>query len=899
MNTSRKIFGLIALVGVLVGMLGYFLLNHSQSIIKERIAGEIQHLTESTLESVNRILFMRGEELQILAHSLPIMEMVEQSNREFDALPDRDAFIRQMDKDWLAGQDTRAVRTLLNNPLSRTFTEKRRFLQKKYGVEVFNEIFATNRYGALIAASPRTTDYYQADESWYREALKSEDDVYVEDIAFDESTNSFSTTVAVRLRDDENRFVGMIKAGLHIVVIRNLLDQFKKEEPIQSLNYFLVDGKGAVILSSLASAIEGGKSPARIHPFGKDLSSWEPVSRVLAGENGYYFQEEGGQTSLITYQRSRKFENVSGLRWSLILQMDAKEVLEPVSVLRVGLGSIWGVLIVLALVVGGVLIFGFVQPAEKLMRTTRPRVRPSRKRVLSDSVRESPVGETEPIQDISLSFKNMTDELVLHLEELEKQVSTKAEELFVAKKDAEKANQAKSLFISNMSHEIRTPLNAVLGYAQILDRDPKLDSKQKAKIKGIYHSGSRLLQLINDVLDISKIEAQKEELHIHPFNLNDLIWEVDSRYGALCRGKGLEWAITGDVDRPLPVFGDEQKTHRVLSNLLDNAFKFTESGRVELRVTQEEGDRYRFEVIDTGPGIAPENQEAVFGIFEQGKVGVEKGGVGLGLAICRRLVKLMGGDIKLESQNGGPTRFIFELPLPPAQRPQRVGPADLKKHVTLAPGTTLRTLIVDDDPNHLDIMQEILQRVGMEVKIAVNGREGLAVLEDWNPDLLLIDYRMPEMDGLEMLREISRRHGPDRYRIVMVSASALDHEKKMFLDNGVTTVVSKPLVREELLEVIRRIMSVEFVAAYQDNGNGLEAEKPIVEYTQLSVPTVVVEEMREALAKGLFDEFEKLLPTMAHLGPEEEKLAARLQCMAEACDKASIAAELDKIPPHH
>ncbi|MCF8721421.1 signal transduction histidine kinase/DNA-binding response OmpR family regulator [Nitrospina gracilis Nb-211] len=897
MSASKKVFGAILLVAGLVGMAGYLLLNHSQTILKERIAGEIQNLTANTLDSVNRIIFMRGEELQILAHELTMRSEVESSTRKMESMPDRDVFIRQMDEDWTAGKTTPPIQAILDNPLSGTFAEKRRFLKKKYGVEVFNEIFATNRFGALIAASPRTTDYFQADEAWYQQARKSGEDVHVEAIAYDESTDAFSTTVAVKLMDDSNRYQGMLKGGLHIVIIRNLLDDFQRQAAIHSLRFYLVNEKGEVILSSMAPSGQHDARLVRIHPFGGDLSAWAPVARALQGQSGYYFHEKDGQDWLVTYQRSKGVEGISGLNWSLVLEMDAKEVLKPVSILRAGLGGVWGVLFLAAFIMGGVMIYAFINPAEKLLKSTRLRVPLTPK-----SAPSSPVGKKpeEDLDSISFSFKELTDDLVTHLEELEKQVSTKAQALMDAKREAEKANQAKSLFISNMSHEIRTPLNAVLGYAQILDRDSNLDPKQKNKVKGIYHSGSRLLHLINDILDMSKIAARKEVLNVRPFDLGGLICEVNSQYGALCRSKKLQWVLTM-FSGPSPVSGDKQKIHQVLSNLLDNAIKFTESGCVELRVTKMEADRFRFEVIDTGPGIPPEKQEAIFGVFEQGDVGLEKGGAGLGLAISRQLVQLMGGKLMLESQTDGSTRFFFELVLPPSRQELKVVSADLKKPVTLPPGVLLRVLIVDDDPTHLEIVQEMLRRTGMEVRTAACGEEGLAMLRKWNPDLLLVDYRMPAMNGLELICEISREYGPDRFKIIMVSASAFDQERQMFLEHGVSAFISKPLVREELLEQIGLLMSIEFVPPPQDScviSDDREGDTPI-QHANLSVPSVLVDEMKMTLSKGLFDEFEQLLAVVERFGPEEKKLANQLQRMAEVFDKTAITKELDRIPPHH
>ncbi|CAI2719132.1 ATP-binding protein [Nitrospina watsonii] len=898
MSTSKKIFAVILLVGGLVGGIGYGLLNHSQSVIEERIGKEIGNLTENTLDSVDRIIFMRVEETQILAQGLSLVEAARKSNQRFESLPNRDADIQQMDRDWVEGKDTPEIQALLNNPLSRAFAAKRHFLQRKYGADVFNEIFATNRFGVVIAASPRTTDYYQGDEDWYQQGARSKDAVWIQDIAFDESTDAYSVTLVTRLLDENDKFMGLIKAGLHIVIIRQLLDEFQDQASIQSLRYYLLDGKGSVILSSRKPESKDRRHPERIQPFGTDLTSWEPVARVLQGENGFFYRQDENRTSLLGYYRSKGFKGFDGLDWSLVLEVDADEVLKPVSFLRTGMESVWGLTVLLALVVGGMLVGFIIRPVEKLVQsTTRSREGLSRP-VADSSGATASLAEADDLETLSSSFKRITDSLQRHMAELENEISTKASELVSAKEDAEQANRAKSLFISNMSHEIRTPLNAVLGYAQILEKDASLSLQQKTKVRSIYRSGEHLLHLINDILDISKIEAQQEVVNDHDFNLHALMCELDSCYGALCRDKKLGWKYTMPGYGPIPVRGDSQKIYQVLTNLLDNAVKFTDHGEVELRVQPTAPDQYLFEVIDSGPGIEAGKQGQIFEIFVQDEAGQKKGGAGLGLAICRRLVRLLGGELKVESKPGRFARFYFELQLPASRFSPRTGPTDLQRAVLLAPGHKVRALLVDDDGNHLEILQEMLRRVGIETKTAENGVEGLKLIEGWKPHILLIDYRMPVMDGMEMVQQVCKEYGRDRFKIAMISASAFDHEKKMFLGSGVDAFISKPMVREELLDTIRRLLDVEFVHAPDDaDSGGQTAGDESIHYGGLRVPASLVADLNAMLSKGLFNEFVELLHGMDGLGPEERKLAGRLRHLASVFDRASIQQELDCIPP--
>ena len=230
----------------------------------------------------------------------------------------------------------------------------------------------------------------------------------------------------------------------------------------------------------------------------------------------------------------------------------------------------------------------------------------------------------------------------------------------------EAANQAKSAFLANMSHEIRTPLNAILGYAQILETDPQLSTHQHQAVQTIGTSGNHLLAVINDVLDLSKIEAGQEELHRSDFDLVGLAQALSAMFSLRCEQKDIAWK-TAIPPSPIYVHGDEGKLRQVLINLLGNAVKFTDSGSVTLEIQLSDSNRYTFSVTDTGPGIPPERQADIFDPFQQDAAGHQKGGTGLGLAIAYRHIQLMGGELALSSTPGAGTRFFFTIPIPPAE----------------------------------------------------------------------------------------------------------------------------------------------------------------------------------------------------------------------------------------
>lgn len=240
------------------------------------------------------------------------------------------------------------------------------------------------------------------------------------------------------------------------------------------------------------------------------------------------------------------------------------------------------------------------------------------------------------------------------------------QELNRAKIEAESANRSKSTFLVNMSHEIRSPMNAILGFSQILMNDPALNPHQIQSVETIKKSGENLLELINDILDLSKIEAGRMEIILTHFDLNCLVQNLSSLFKLEIQKKNLKWNLQGLPDSPVQIHGDETKLRQVLTNLVGNAVKFTESGEVGLKVTAETNHRFRFEVFDTGPGILPDAQKFIFEPFRQEEQGARRGGTGLGLAICRQHVALMGGKLSLESEPGTGSRFFFTVPLPPA-----------------------------------------------------------------------------------------------------------------------------------------------------------------------------------------------------------------------------------------
>ncbi|WP_320045570.1 ATP-binding protein [uncultured Desulfobacter sp.] len=399
-----------------------------------------------------------------------------------------------------------------------------------------------------------------------------------------------------------------------------------------------------------------------------------------------------------------------------------------------------------------------------------------------------------------------------------KELEDQAVELEKARLQAEAATRAKSEFLANMSHELRTPLNAILGYTQILSREPDLSERQQGRLATISQSGQHLLTLINDLLDLSKIEAGKLEIFPEPFKLATGLWTIADIIRVKAEQKGLTLSFDLSPRLPQAVLLDEKRLRQVLLNLLGNAVKFTDSGQVRLRVRAKPGGdemaRLVFTVEDSGVGMEPEQIETIFQPFEQvGDIKRRAGGTGLGLAVSRQLVKQMGGDIQVSSTPGVGSLFSFELNLPVVEVEDAA--AIIHKDITGYEGPRKRILIVDDVLANRKMLVDMLGALGFETTEAGDGEEGLKQAEARRPDLILMDVVMPVLDGLEATRRLRRRPEQQAVPVIIVSASTTDNELIQGRAAGANGFVSKPVERERLLKQIGEQLRLQWTVREQ------------------------------------------------------------------------------------
>jgi two-component system sensor histidine kinase/response regulator len=405
-------------------------------------------------------------------------------------------------------------------------------------------------------------------------------------------------------------------------------------------------------------------------------------------------------------------------------------------------------------------------------------------------------------------------ELRIHRSQLEELVLQRTNALSIALRDAEAANRAKSVFLANMSHELRTPLNAVIGFSQMMADAAGTSQSDRQNVSIINRSGQHLLTLIDDILELSKIEAGRVQMHPVPVDLDELLDDVLGMVRVRADQAGL--ALVRDCKvAPPAVVADGAKLRQVLLNLMSNAVKFTPSGSVTLSLTWKPTVSgtitLQFSVLDTGVGISRGDLARIFEPFAQAETPGAKDGTGLGLTISRQFVRLMGGDLSVISVPGEGAKFSFAVPvaLDPDGHLARPAPAG-RVHGLAAADRGRVILVADDHADGRKLVQDLLRPLGFEVAEAANGAATLSALAATNPELVLLDWRMPGMDGLAITRHIRAANLLRQPRIVMLTASAFEEERRAALDAGADDFLRKPVERDKLLAVLERQLGVRF-----------------------------------------------------------------------------------------
>jgi signal transduction histidine kinase/CheY-like chemotaxis protein len=505
------------------------------------------------------------------------------------------------------------------------------------------------------------------------------------------------------------------------------------------------------------------------------------------------------------------------LRWGMVVKIDAAEAFAPIGNVR---SLIAGVIIVTLLGVIGIAIL--------VARTITAPILSLRQVVRQFSMghlqmRAPQTGAKDEIGELAGGFNELAAQLQATISGLEDRVRERTQALEdqavtlrEARAAADAANQSKSAFLANMSHELRTPMNAILGFTQLMEREPSLTGRTREYLGIITQSGDHLLSLINDVLEMSRIEAGQTVLNPGPFDLYELVHNVEGLFRLRAEAKNLHLLIERTPEVPQYISSDEGKLRQVLINLIGNALKFTSEGGIGVRVGIHTTDPARlvFEVEDTGDGISEADQKKLFRAFSQTETGIKsQQGTGLGLAIARQFVELLGGQIAVRSVPEQGTVFTFDMTF------TQVSGSDISAKHAIKPRVVgietpmdkhFRILIADDKWENRRLMLEWMNSVGFETREVSNGKEAVDTWESWNPHLIWMDMRMPVMDGYEATRTIKSSIKGQATVIIALTASAFEHERAIVLSAGCDDFVRKPARESVIFEKISEHLGIVF-----------------------------------------------------------------------------------------
>jgi signal transduction histidine kinase/CheY-like chemotaxis protein len=715
-------------------------------------------------------------------------------------------------------------------------------------------------YQKLRYADLFKDDHYP-NQDYYKQPVAGKTNYWMEPYQWNGLT---LTTYNVPMFDEHRQVIGISALDVNVTA----LGQQVKAPVTWGGGYFAV-------ISAKGNLLAYPPDPAKAKSLAtyKDIPKLKSIWQQIQGKKSGFIQSEGKYWA---------YERIKGTNWLMLAAVPQSVVLVPV--LSITVGGALGAGMILAIVVS---LF-----IRQLNRRLQPILEECNQLAEVNAQRAERLGQepgaiadenssdrlsyqnADELDILTDSFHQMATQLKTSFEDLELRVAERTVELKEAKEVADAANSAKSEFLANMSHELRTPLNGILGYAQILKQSQQLSEPEQKGINIINQCGLHLLTLINDILDLSKIEAQKMELQPTEFHFPSFLQGVAEICQIKAEQKGVEFIYQLDRSLPAGIKADEKRLRQILMNLLSNAIKFTEKGSVTFSVknqTTEEtqsdkGTIYRicFQVEDTGVGISQKNLGKIFSPFEQvGNVQKQSEGTGLGLAISQKITEMMGGSLNVKSRPDKGSIFWFEVDILESSEWSEVSKKNTDNRIIGIEGRKQKILVVDDRWENRSVIINLLEPIGFEVIEAQDGQEGLDKTFEFEPDLIISDLAMSIMDGHEMIRQLRQIPQFQKTAVIVSSASVFETDRQKSLDAGANDFLPKPLQAEHLLNSLQQILELKWIYETKIKEDTSQEEALTIRCSGLVLPSeadlyLLYDLSRKGLVHNLTQELERL-----------------------------------------
>jgi signal transduction histidine kinase/CheY-like chemotaxis protein len=789
--------------------------------------------------------------------------------------------------------------------------------------------YATDSRGERTEIILVSDDYQPWEEDWYTETVKAGKLQWTSVYNWSDNPDILAATINSPIYDKNNQLVGVIGIDLLLTGISDFLQQLKISPTAKT---FIIERDGLLIGSSSTEkpfTLVNGVA-TRLNATNSSDSQIQTTAKYLQQKFGSFQAIKDEQKLSFELQGERQFIRVTpwqdqyGLDWLVVTTIPESDFMAQIDA-NTQTNIILCFLALLVAVWLGLVTSRWI---------TKPILRLSKASVaiaqgdLNQQVKVKGIIElgvlshsfNEMAQQLQASFNNLArknqeviqinqeldranQELAKANDELENRVKQRTAELQQAKDVAELANRAKSEFLANMSHELRTPLNAILGFTQLMNRETSLTKKQQENLGIINRSGEHLLSLINDVLDLAKIESGQMNIYPTDFDLYTLLNLVEEMLALRAESKGLQLIVERSKDLPRYIKTDDKKLRQVLINLLGNAIKFTNEGSVTLRVSsvishsllernhteQKTNDKEQmtihFEVEDTGAGIAPEEIDSLFEAFVQTETGKQlQQGTGLGLPISKKFVELMGGNLTVSSQVGKGTIFKFDIQALLSEVNRIEDKKQTRRVIALEPNQQeYRILIVDDRWENRQLLVKLLQPIGFQVKEAANGQEAVQIWENWQPHLIWMDMRMPIINGYEATQQIKSHLKGQATAIIALTASTLEEEQAVVLSAGCDDFVRKPFREEIIFEKMAQYLGVKYI--YENLDSEANSELEALEQLTAEALAIMSDEWLEELSEAAALINNQLIAQLlAEIPQEYQNLAKAIQKQVDDFD---------------